>query len=168
MTTCAGRVADLQALHDGRLGGARRRRLDRHLAACAACRGERARLEAIGRLLREETAALPAPDLWAALRPGLARIDAEIESAPPSWISRLRESLRRRRWSTPIGVGALAAGAAAVALALWPVTPPPNVVRTLDAKGHPVIVIPSEDDVTIIWMMDDEMAAEDAGAPTAS
>jgi anti-sigma factor RsiW len=154
---CRDREADLHALHDGQLSPRRRRKLERHLADCAGCRRERTRLEAIGGILRSESARLGEPDLWARLRPGLARIDAEIAAAPPSPWARLGEAWRRRVWATPVGVGALAAGVAALALALWPAAPAPNkVVRVLDAKGHAVVVLSDEADATIIWVMDDD------------
>jgi len=96
---------------DGRLDEAERAELDRHLAACAGCRGRVDELRGLMGVLGEWQAAGPSPRFDAALR---ARLAEEPASAPP-WFA-----LR------PAYAAALAAAAAVLALGvyLWPPTPP--------------------------------------------
>jgi hypothetical protein len=74
---------------------------------------ELARHEALGRLTREawrEGPAAPSPEmLIAVLRPGMARIDAELEGS---------RSARWRGWLAPVPLFALGAAAAVLALAI--------------------------------------------------
>ena len=95
---------------DGRLNEAERAGLDRHLAACADCRGRVDELRGVMGVLGEWQAAGPSPRFDAALR---ARLAEEPASAPPWYALR----------------PAYAAGLAAVAVVilgvyLWPPTAP--------------------------------------------
>src|SRR3972149_1192848 len=65
---------------DGRLNEAARAELDRHLAACADCRGRVDELRGVMGVLGEWQAAGPSPRFDAALR---ARLAEEPASAPP-------------------------------------------------------------------------------------
>jgi anti-sigma factor RsiW len=151
----------LEAYSDGELSGFARRRVARHVAACAACRAEIEQLREIASLVRDaELDSTPSPDLWAGIAARLPEIDADLarRAAP----ARVRTASRgRRRWSSllgplPVGVGGLAAAAVAVTLWLRPAAVPAqdNVVEELDAMGRPVAVLPSDDKSTIIWVLD--------------
>ena len=95
---------------DGRLNEAERAGLDRHLAACADCRGRVDELRGVMGVLGEWQAAGPSPRFDAALR---ARLAEEPASAPPWYALR------------PAYAAALAAAAAlALGVYLWPPEPP--------------------------------------------
>jgi len=166
MTACQRYQDRLEAFHDGELAGFLRWRMARHLTSCPHCRSEVEELGEIAELVREEElAATPAPDLWAAIAAGLPAIDAEIERRAAS-AAALHPARERKGWASllrplPIGVGGLAA--AAVVFVLWlRVLGPPvrdDVVEELDAMGRPVVVLPSDDKSTIIWVLDPKPTA---------
>jgi len=149
MTACDNVGPLLDGYHDDELDALERRRVEQHLAGCAACRRDLASLGAVGRAVRDAVAGVAAPDLWDAISRELPAARAR-ESAPP----RMRAP-RRRRW-LPATVAA-AAVAASVFL-LWPVPEGPSgVVRSVYAPEHPVMVLEADDsdDPTIIWLMND-------------
>ena len=119
---------------DGRLDEAERAELDRHLAACAGCRGRVDELRGLMGVLGEWQAAGPSPRFDAALR---ARLAEEPAPAPP-WFA-----LR------PAYAAALAAAAVlALGVYLWPpevagpMVVPPSVVPPPPplARARPPVV----------------------------
>jgi anti-sigma factor RsiW len=153
---CADFVTDLELFHDGELDPPAVHRLERHLSQCASCRAE---LEALGELQRQlvqHDTATPHPDVWSAVEARLPALDAELRARLPWW-----RRLELGPWILrPLGaVTAFGAIAAVVVLARPPA--PIDVVRSIDTSGRPVMVLPSADDATIIWLMDDP--SEDSG-----
>jgi hypothetical protein len=153
---CEDFVNDLELFHDGELDPPAVDRLEVHLVHCAACQAGLDALRELRNELSRQDATHPSPDLWQAIEARLPLLDA---GRPP------RQPWRRRlEWGTWIlrPLGAVAAfGAVAIVAILARPTPPIDVVRSIDASGHPVMVLPSTDDSTIIWVMDDP--AEDSG-----
>ena len=165
MKACQRTQDRLEAFHDGELAGFLRWRMARHLTSCPHCRSEVEDFGAIAEIVREEElAAMPAPDLWAAIAAQLPAIDAELERrAAPA--AALRPARERKGWAAllgplPIGVGGLAV--AGVAIVLWlrlPGSPVrDDVVEELDTMGRSVVVLPSDDKSTIIWVLDPKPA----------
>ncbi len=123
---------------DGELPEPARAEVQRHLAACAACREALAAFQGLGRLLRRELtdAAGARPSLWPAIE---ARLDAEPMSgrvpAFPGGPSRRRGRLS---WRTFVPVAA-AAAAIVVAVRLQfrgePVTPPEQLAQVASVEG---------------------------------
>jgi len=153
---CEDFATDLELFHDGELDPPAVHRLELHLAGCAACRDELEGLRALRQELARQDASHPTPDLWSAIEARLSPVDAEPGSREPWW--------RRFELGTRIlrPIGAVAAfGAVALVAVLARPTAPVDVVRSIDASGHPVMVLPSADDATIIWVMDD--SSEDSG-----
>jgi hypothetical protein len=107
---------------DGDLSGRKIRRLDLHLAACAACRAYRNRLER----LQREAGPLRAPsvpaDYW---ETSVARLQQKIRSeAPAPATARPRPTLSpRMRWAWSGSAGLLAA-AVFLVLAVFRMNPP--------------------------------------------
>ena len=95
---------------DGRLNEAARAELDRHLAACADCRGRVDELRGVMGVLGEWQAAGPSPRFDAALR---ARLAEEPASAPP-WFA----------WRPAYAAGLAAAAVLVLGVYLWPPTAP--------------------------------------------
>ena len=165
MKACQRTQDRLEAFHDGELAGFLRWRVERHLKSCPHCRSEVEDFGAIAEIVREEElAAMPAPDLWAAIAAQLPAIDAELErrAAP---VAALRPARERKGWAAllgplPIGVGGLAV--AGVAFVLWlrlPGSPVrDDVVEELETMGRSVVVLPSDDKSTIIWVLDPKPA----------
>lgn len=95
------------AYRDGELSESRADTVRRRLEGDPQARAELARYESIGRLTREAWRdGPPAPPfdlLIAVLRPGMARIDAELEA---------QQSARGRGWFAPLPVFAMGAAAA--------------------------------------------------------
>jgi anti-sigma factor RsiW len=161
MTSCA-RVADfLDAYHDGELTSLVRRRVERHLEHCSACRRHLATAGSLGELLRESASLATAPDLWSEIAPRLDALDRELAPVPARGApSRLREQLRGLV-SPPLRLARPVAAVAAVALIvlvyLTGVGPEQvagqGVVRWLDSYGNPVMLL-EHPDATIIWMVD--------------
>jgi hypothetical protein len=107
---------------DGDLSGRKKRRLDLHLAACAACRAYRNRLER----LQHEAGLLRVPsvpaDYW---ETSVARLQQKLRSeAPAVAAARPRPAFSpRMRWAWSGGAGLLAA-AAFLVLAVFRMNPP--------------------------------------------
>src|SRR3990172_6657440 len=95
---------------DGRLNEAARAELDRHLAACADCRGRVDELRGVMGVLGEWQAAGPSPRFDAALR---ARLAEEPASAPP-WFA----------WRPAYAAGLAAAAVLVLGVYLCPATGP--------------------------------------------
>jgi hypothetical protein len=152
---CQDFASDLELFHDGELDPPAVARLELHLGCCAACRDELDGLRALRHELARQDASHPTPDLWSAIEARLPAVDEELRARVPWW--------RRFEPGTWIlrPLGAVAAfGAVALVAVLARPTAPIDVVRSIDASGHPVVVLPSTDDATIIWVLDD---ADDSG-----
>jgi anti-sigma factor RsiW len=153
---CEDFATDLELFHDGELDPPAAHRLELHLGRCAACRDELEGLRALRHELVRQDASHPTPDLWSAIEGRLPFVDDELRPREAWW--------RRLELGTWIlrPVGAVAAfGAVVLVAVLARPTAPVDVVRSIDAIGHPVMVLPSADDATIIWVMDDP--SEDSG-----
>lgn len=153
----------LDAYHDGELRGPRLWQVRRHVAGCDSCRDTLARIEPLGRWVREVAGPTETPDLWADLErrlPGRSRT-----ATLPLW----------RRLRPAFAMPALGAAAAAALVAALTLGGPSDragllestaqtVVRSLNTHGRPVMVLSGPDDETIIWLMDDDrgQAAEDS------
>jgi anti-sigma factor RsiW len=147
---------DLELFHDGELDPPAAQRLELHLSHCASCHAELEALRELRRELVRHDAAHAPPDLWSAIEARLPALDGERSSEVPWW--------RRIEFGAWIlrPLGAVAAFGAIAVVALLARSPAPiDVVRSIDASGHPVMVLPSTDDATIIWVMDDP--SEDSG-----
>ena len=150
MRACQDFASDLELFHDGELDPPAAERLELHLGRCASCRDELEGLRALRHELTRQDASHPTPDLWGAIEARLSAVDAERKAREP----------RRRRFELGTWIlrplGAVAAfGAVALVAVLARPTAPIDVVRSIDVSGHPVMVLPSTDDATIIWVLDD-------------
>jgi anti-sigma factor RsiW len=159
MSGCQSIGALLDGYHDGELGSLERWRVQRHLAGCAACRGELASLAQLGGLVRAAVGRAPEPDLWDAIAQRLPARRPERER-----LGAHRRAPSRRRWLPPLRVGAAAAACAVAFLVttsdsgrLASIGGASGVVRSIYAKERPVMVLEPEnsDDATIIWLMDE-------------
>jgi hypothetical protein len=153
---CEDFETDLELFHDGELDPAAVHRLELHLVHCARCRSALGGLAELRSELRRQDATHPNPDLWGAIEARLVLVDAERHPRRPWW-RRLEPGIWILR---PLGAVAAFGAVAIVAILAHP-TAPIDVVRSIDASGHPVMVLPSTDDATIIWVMDDP--SEDSG-----
>lgn len=166
MTSCQRFAEELHAYHDGELAGVRLRRLTRHLATCAPCTRELAEIARVAECVRESEGTVTAPDgLWERIALRLPAIDAQVAEEAPS--ARRPRTLfgRPLLWlARPVGAGLVAAAICAVVVVQQWAPPPPtiDVVRRLETRGSPVMVLPEEDGSTIIWVMD--QAGDDAGS----
>jgi len=153
---CEDFATELELFHDGELDPPGVHRLERHLGHCARCRAELAALGELRRRLGQHDAEAASPDLWSAIEARLPALDAALRPRLPWW-----RRLELGPWVLrPLSaVAAFGAITAVVILARQPA--PIDVVRSIDASGHPVMVLPSSDDATIIWVMDDP--SEDSG-----
>ena len=143
--------ARLEAYRDGELAPFARWRLERRLRRDPALRRALAELESLATLLREVDAEGPEADLWEGIRLRLGAVDAR------------RAESERAPWGRAAGylaLGAVGAGAAAVALFLNTAPVPPGApaaqgaVRWIDARGHPTMVLRDDAVATIIWVPD--------------
>ncbi|MBI4466519.1 MAG: zf-HC2 domain-containing protein [Acidobacteria bacterium] len=130
---------------DARLSDTERRRLDLHLADCAACRARRDELRALLGVLGEWEAVEPSPGFDAALQ---ARLEEEAQR--PVWFG-LRPAY---------AVALAGAVVAVIGLLLWrsvpPTTGPPPVAQT-----PPEVVEPAPGGETPGLQAGDELAALD-------
>ncbi len=150
MTICQDFASDLELHHDGELDPPGVSRLERHLGSCEACRTRLQALSWLGTELRARDSAAPGPDLWTSIAARLPGLDAIAPHEAPWW----RRVLLRPGLLRPLGAALAFATIAAVLLLVH--TPAPiDIVRSIDAKGRPVMVMPSEGDATIIWLIDD-------------
>jgi len=144
----------LHAYHDGELSGFQRWRFERALRRSPGLRAELDSLSALGRLLRDQDAGEPSPDLWGAIALRLPAVDArraEAAEAPPVW------SLPSW-WIKPIGAVAATAAVAMVAFygGFFAEAPAAagGVVRWIDSGERSVMVLDDDPDTTIIWVLD--------------
>ena len=173
------RERELGAYRDGELSRRTRERLERELELDGEGTQRLAELKNLGTVIREAwTEGPPSPAsqfVVNALRPELARIDAERRAAGGFWqrLSRRLEPVLR-----PAPVTALAATAVA-ALFLVIVSPPtldggpvgpvplqtalaspilttPSAIYDLDQEESPLLVYEIEGGVTVIWLLEDE------------
>jgi hypothetical protein len=145
------------AYYDRELGPLRAWLARRRLARDPAARRELAALAALGDAVRAAAADLPEPSLWGTLAGRLRAIDAELVAERP-----VGAGWRGLGWRRPLAAGV---AAAAVVALLFAVFAPPaedggGVVRWLDTRGRPVMVLENAGDATIIWLIDP--AAEEA------
>ena len=169
----------LTAYRDGELPPRARRRVEQWLASDPEAARQLRGLESLQAMVRDawtEGPPSPAPQFVVnALRPELARIDAERRAAGGFWqrLSRRLEPVLR-----PAPVTALAATAVA-ALFLVIVTPPtldggtvapvpmqtalaapilatPSAIYDLEQEEASLLVYEIEDGVTVIWLLEDE------------
>jgi anti-sigma factor RsiW len=157
--TCAGRDRRwLHAYHDGELGPLRRWLARRRLGRDPAVRRELAALTALHGAVRGAAPDVAVPEFWGDLSGRLRAVDAELAAARPS-----RGGLRGLGWRRPLAAGVGLAAAAVVLLVLRTAPGPEEtggVVRWLDTRGKPVLVLENVGDATIIWLIDP--AAEEA------
>ncbi|HBZ68549.1 MAG TPA: hypothetical protein DEP35_01850 [Deltaproteobacteria bacterium] len=157
MRACEEFTTELELFHDGELGPPAVHRLERHLGECASCRAELEGLRELRLLLGQHDATVPQPDLWGAIEARLPAIDEELHARLPWW-----RRLEFGPWILrPLGA-AVAFGAMAAVVVLARPPAPIDVVRSIDTSGRPVMVLPSSDDATIIWVMDD--SSDDSGS----
>jgi hypothetical protein len=148
----------LAAWKDGELRGLAARRAARLLERSPEARHELEALGAVGGWVREVEAsgARPEVDLWAALAPRLAAVDAERGEAetPHGWL--------QRPWAASVALAA-AAVALVVGLLIQPAPRGDDVVQWLDSEGAPVMVLDGPD--TVIWVLhpDDEEISNSGG-----
>lgn len=156
MRACEDFVTDLELFHDGELDPPAVRQLELHLGHCARCRVELEGLRELRLELERHDADHPHPDLWSAIEARLPAVDAELRPRLPWW-----RHLEFGPWILrPLGAVVAFSAIAVVAVVARP-RAPIDVVRSIDTSGRPVIVLPSTEDATIIWVMDDP--SEDAG-----
>ncbi len=160
MTGCERFSEKLPGYRDDALSVLARYRVGRHVEECGTCRDALDDLRRMGQWVRESTATGPTPDLWPAIALRLDAIDAQLaEQGKPS---------PRANWGTwmPLRAGAAAALATLIiGIGLfWGEAPRASVVKSLDAAGKAVMVIESESDSTIIWVMDPQVHRGDRGA----
>jgi anti-sigma factor RsiW len=154
---CEDFVTDLELFHDRELDPSAVRQLELHLGHCASCRAELEGLRELRLELARHDADSPDPDLWSAIEARLPALDAELRPRLPWW-----RRLELGPWILrPLGV-VVAFGAIAIVAVVARPRAPIDVVRSIDTSGLPVMVLPSTEDATIIWVMDDP--SEDAGS----
>jgi hypothetical protein len=137
----------VHAYRDGELSRLARWRFERRLRRSSALRRALAEIERTGAWVRAGRTEVPGPDLWEAVARRLPASDAERGQ------SRLSSGLGRLAW--PAAVVAAAGAAAAIVLG-WPArweSAPGGVVRWIDSGGRDVIVLESDPDTTIIWVL---------------
>ena len=105
--TCA-RLFEVEALRDGRLGGAERRSFERHLRACPVCAGEAQSLEKLAEAVRGDVqrgGGLDELHVWRERNRLLAALDGALVSS--KWTSDVRRLLL---WPSAVAaiVGAIA------------------------------------------------------------
>jgi anti-sigma factor RsiW len=142
---------ELHAYQDGELPFHRRWRVERRLARDAAARREVAAVAELGALLREQAAAQPAPDLWAA-------VQAQLATAPRPAPVEADDALPARTPWLPAWLGAALAAASVGAVMASGVlagdAAPVGSVRWIDANRKPVMVLQDDRDATIIWVIE--------------
>jgi anti-sigma-K factor RskA len=141
---------ELQAYHDGELRGLARWRFERRLRRSPELRRELAALARLAQLVRDEAPRAPVPDLWDRIALRLPAEDARRAEAAAG--------KGAAAWWRPLG--ALAAGAAALAALYFGLAPAPlppgGTVRWVDRGGPALLVVDdAEADVTIIWLLED-------------
>lgn len=179
----------LSAYHDGELSRLGRWRVERQLRRSTALRRELAALEKLSGVIREIESppdSLEAPDPWFEIGPALSAIDREIDGARNKGIFQEvgqkagsnREGATSRTGKGMIW-GALAASGALAVLVLALVVDNQGVIledstqdtygeiaggslRYLRTNGVSYVVSQDSEDVTIIWLMDADGAAEGA------
>lgn len=186
MNACQLSEQRLQAHHDGALAPQEARAVAEHASCCARCHARLAAWRVLGDTLRvdaahDDTSAARALRTFDAIASRLDEIDRELargRAAPPLDLDEARRARDRgrRRASTHVGRDSrplrLARGyrltrAVAIAMAaglgglllLRGDDPRIDIVRSLDAYGQPVMVLPEQDDATIIWMLDESDGA---------
>lgn len=106
-----------------------------HLAACAQCRGEMARLERVLALVDEQPIPVPPP---AFERVVWARLEPALRAAAPGWRQRLFGT--PRRWAVAGGVAALLAAAFVAGRLSGPAAPAP-ASTAVDQHADRILVV---------------------------
>lgn len=161
----------LHAYHDGELPRLQRWRVGRALRRSPEDLEALRRIALVGAWVRDSEGEAPAPELWSGIAGRLAGVDAELEADANAGRAGWREALR---WfAHPVRAGAVAAAAITVAVLVSLPTgtgPGPElrstrVVRSLVTEGKPVVVLPEEGNMTIIWVIEpptlDEVSRRD-------
>ena len=150
----------LHAYHDGELSRLARWRFERRLRRSPELRRDLETLREVGRAVCEHDAAVSTPDLWDAIALRLPAADAvrgEARDAEPArWLPGWRSL------ST-----AVAAAAVALALAIGVDTGDTatagGVIQWMDSGDRAVMVLEGDEDVTIIWVLDDPVEGASRG-----
>ena len=160
MKTCP-RTAEVLSADIAELRAGANADLARHIETCADCRAAVARVLAATDALAGVMSHAPPFDAKALLAQG-----GRAESPRAAW---RRLALGWRRWGAWPAAGAVATGAAALALYFaalapepvpmgepWLPTEPPPRPLLAAAPDHDVVVIPTEDpDITIVWLVEE-------------
>ena len=175
----------LHRYHDGELAGMERLLFERRLRRSPGLQAELRALAQVSELVARaepDPAVGRGPDLWAGIASALPAIDAQVADEQTGAARRSERAQPASRgwpglpgWAAGAAALAAAAAVALVVLVGRPGSSPPDasppdassgarlpvvassagVVRYLDSRGAPVIVIENAaDDVTIVWMMD--------------
>lgn len=161
MLSCLRARRRIGAYFDGALAGKRAASLERHLAACAACRKEADALQRMKLLLRRalSPAAVAAPPDWTGFWPGVLRGIEDARRAPAAGS---RGGWRRARWA--LGGALVAALLVLATLWRWQAAEPPEAVDNpivvssadTDQPGGSVMVYHTpERDIAVVWVFDE-------------
>jgi anti-sigma factor RsiW len=142
---------ELHAYQDGELPFYRRWRVERRLLREASAQRELASVAELGALLREQAAAQPTPELWAAVqaqlatapRPAPLEADDALPATTPWLPGWLGAAIAAASVAGVMASGVLAGDAA-----------PVGSVRWIDANRKPVMVLQDDRDATIIWVLE--------------
>jgi anti-sigma factor RsiW len=153
---------DLNAYHDGELGGLRRWIFERRLARSPQLRAELEELKRVSQWVQDLDPQPTRVDVWDEVALRLPAIDAQNQEQrkgrdewrePRAWLG--MDWLAA--YSRPIAAVAVST---ALALALFlgimeNVAPPaPGMIRWLDTGGRSVMVLEEQGGATIVWLLD--------------
>jgi anti-sigma factor RsiW len=150
---------DLNAYHDGELGGLRRWRFERRLSRSPRLRAELEELRRLANWVQGVGAQSPSSDVWDHVALRLPAIDADRADQRQGRDE--RGGLRGMGWlaAFPRPLAAVAVSAA-LALALFlgimedAAPPTSGIIRWLDTGGRSVMVLEDQGDATIVWLLD--------------
>lgn len=155
----------LDLYYDGELRGLSKWRFERLLRRNPGLRRELETRSELSTLLREAVPETTGPDLWSGIAHGIAAADRNESPASASggWA---------RGWLSPLRIAPVLAGSAAAMLFFLLPAPQGDqahqgVVRSIVARGRPVIVLDDSKEATIIWVMEDEKEGKTRGSDVA-